>query len=215
MEFRELWRDLSDDVRLHFEAKLETITLRRGESVYRQGDQPKGVYFVQTGLVGLVLTGAASGKEHLLRFFKQGQYFGHRALFSDEGYHGSTVVLEPTIVKLVPKHVVMAAIDKNPSLLSGIVSVLAKELRRCETQHVMILENEILVRVAQSIVYLKDLHPDHNWTRQEIANFCGSTVSTVIKALGELEQRGCLSQDGRAIQILKRDSLIALQEETF
>lgn len=215
MEFKELWSDLSNELRWQFESQSQTLELKRGDFVYRQGDQPKGIYFVKKGLVGLVLMGAHSGKEHLLRFFRQRQFFGHRALFSQEGYHGTTVVLEPTVLKLVPKAVILGALEKHPELLKNVVGVLAKELRRCETQHVMILENEILIRVAQSLVYLKDLHPDHHWTRQEIANFCASTVSTVIKALAEIEKRGLIFQEGRSIKILNRDALVALQEEDY
>ena len=76
----------------------------------------------------------------------------------------------------------------------------------------MILENEILVRTAFAIVSLKDLHPDHNWTRQEIANFCASTTSTIIKALAEFEERGLIEQTGRKIKIIDRAKLIALQD---
>jgi CRP-like cAMP-binding protein len=212
MEFKQLWSDLPDEVRWHFESQAETLEFKRGDFVYHQGDQPKGIYFVKKGLVGLVVIGASSGKEHLLRFFRQGQFFGHRSLFSGEGYHGATVVLEPTQVKLVSKALVLKAIDQHPKMLKEVVQVLARELRRCETQHVLILENEILSRVAQSLVYLKDLHPEHNWTRQEIANFCASTVSTVIKTMAQLEEMGLIAQSGRSIEILKRDALIALQE---
>lgn len=212
METKELWADLPNEIRLLFNAQSQTIELKRGESIYRQGDVPKGIYFVNTGLVGLVLVGSASGKEHLLRFFKQGQFFGHRALFSNEGYHGDTVALEPTVLKLVPKNVVLNVLEKNPALYKDVVTVLANELRRCELQHVMILENQILGRIAQSLVYLKDLHPEHNWTRQEIANFCASTVSTVIKTLAQLEESGYIAQEGRTITILNRDGLISLQD---
>lgn len=214
MEFKDLWSNLPDEVRWQFESQSQTIEYKRGDHVYRQGDKPKGIFFIKKGLVGLMMLGSHSGKEHLLRFFRSGQFFGHRSLFSDEGYYAETVVLEPTTVKMVPKLTVLAAVEKYPTLLRDVVISLAKELRRSETLHVMILENEILGRVAQSLVYLKDLHPDHNWTRQEIANFCGSTVSTVIKALSDLEQRGYIIQMGRSIQILKRDALIALQDET-
>jgi CRP-like cAMP-binding protein len=212
MEFKQLWSDLNPETRGQFESQSQTIELKRGENIYLQGDIPKGIYFVKSGLVGLMKTGA-SGKEHLLRFFRQGQFFGHRTLFSNEGYHGSTVALEPTQIKLVPKPIVLEALNKQPQLLLDVVKVLAKELRRCEDQHVLILDNEILVRVAQALIYLKDLHPQHNWTRQEIANFCASTVSTVIKALAELEDKGLISQSGRAINILKRDVLVAMQDE--
>lgn len=213
MEWKELWSDLPVDIKSQFETQSKLIELKRGEFVYQQGDQPKGIYFVKQGIVGLVITGQASGKEHLLRFFRQGQFFGHRSLFSNEGYHGSSVSIEPTVLKLVPKDIIMNAIEKAPQLLKEVVKVLSKELRRSETHQVMILENQILARTALALVYLKDLHPEHNWTRQEIANFCASTVSTIIKALAELEELKLIKQEGRTIQILNRDGLIALQDQ--
>lgn len=213
MDWKELWSDLPNDIKSQFETHSKLIELKRGDFVYRQGDLPKGIYFVKQGLIGLVLIGQASGKEHLLRFFKQGQFFGHRSLFSNEGYHGTTVALEPTVLKLVSKEIIMKAIEQEPRLLQEVVKVLSKELRRSETHQVMILENQILARTAAAIVYLKDLHPNHNWTRQEIANFCASTVSTVIKALAELEAKNLIKQEGRSIEILNRDGLIAMQDQ--
>lgn len=213
MEFKELWSDLDPEMRWFFESQSKALQFKRGERIYSQGETPKGLYFVKQGLVGLTMISAKSGKEHLLRFFRQGQFFGHRSLFSKEGYHGSAVALELTNIKFVPQDVVTSGIDKNKSLLEDVVLVLSKELRRCETQHVMILENQIVARVAQSLIYLKDLHPDHNWTRQEIANFCASTVSTVIKALNELEEGGYISQEGRSISILDRARLVEMQDQ--
>lgn len=201
-------------MRWFFESQSRAVQFKRGDHIYSQGETPKGIYFVKSGLVGLTMISSKSGKEYLLRFFRQGQFFGHRSMFSNEGYYGNAVALEMTNIKFVPKEVVLSGIEKNKSLLEDVVFVLSKELRRCETQHVMILENEIVVRVAQSLIYLKDLHPEHSWTRQEIANFCASTVSTVIKALTYLEESGYISQEGRSISILDRNSLIALQDQT-
>lgn len=201
------------EVQETFRSRALVKEFKRGDIVYRMGDQPQGIYFVEKGLVGLTIVGITSGKEHLLRFFKCGQFFGHRALFSSEGYHGSTIVLEPTKILLVPKEVVHATLDKYPILYKDFLKIVSKELRHCEEQHVMILENQILSRIGQALIYLKDLHPEHNWTRQEIANFCASTVSTVIKALAELEVLGFIKQEGRSIQILDRESLVSLQGE--
>lgn len=212
MIWKDLWPELPQEVRLSFEKEGKTLLLKRGETVYRPGDQPKGLYFVGSGLIGLVLIGSESGREHLLRFFRKAQFFGHRALFSDESYHGTTLALEATQLNFVPKAVVLAAISKHPELLKNVVQVLSKELRRCETHQVMILENQILERTAQSLIYLKDLQPEHQWTRQEIANFCASTVSTIIKAMAELESLGLIKQEGRSITILDREGLLNLQE---
>ncbi len=205
--------NLPSDVQELFKKESVRKEFKRGDIVYSMGDEPRGVFFIEKGLVGLTIVGQSSGKEHLLRFFKCGEFFGHRALFSNEGYHGTTTVLEPTTVLFVPKEVVFATLDKKPLLYRDILFIIAKELRRCEEQHVMILENQILSRIAQAVIYLKDLHPSHNWTRQEIANFCASTVSTVIKALSELEDRGFIQQEGRVINILDREALLALKDE--
>jgi CRP-like cAMP-binding protein len=212
MNNMDLWTDLPAELRWHFESHSQDRDYKRGDYIYRQGDRPQGVYFVKQGLVGLMLLGPQSGKEHLVRFFRASQFFGHRSLFSDEGYHGNTVVMEATKIKFLPREVVLAAIEKHPELLRDVVRVLSKELRRCENHQVMILENQILPRVAQSLIYLKNLKPDHNWTRQEIANFCASTVSTVIKAMAELEELGLIEQQGRSITLVDRDGLLQLQE---
>lgn len=209
---KELWSELPSEVRWNFESQSQALSFKRGEAIYRQGDTPTGMYFVKKGLVGLVIVAAQSGKEHLLRFFRQGQFFGHRALFSEEGYHGSTIALEATEIRFVPREVILSAIAKHPELLKEVVQVLSKELRRSETHQVMILENQILGRIAQSLVYLKDIHPEHNWTRQEIANFCASTVSTVIKGMARLEDLGLIEQEGRAVRLVDREGLLALVE---
>lgn len=211
MNYSTLWTNLSADIQEIFDKNAHHLDFKRGDQIYRASETPNGIYFIESGLVGLLMIGRDSGKEHLLRFFKTGQFFGHRSLFSDEEYHGNTIALEATHLKLVPKKIILEVLENRPILYKEIVMVIAKELRRCESQHVMILENQILSRAAQAIIYLKDLHPDHNWTRQEIANFCASTVSTIIKAMAELEDMGLISQKGRAIEILNRKALLELE----
>ena len=209
---KDLWHNLNSELRHKLESNAQTFEFKRNDFIYRQAEDPKGIYFIKKGLVSLILTGPESGKEHLMRFFRQGQFIGHSSLFSNEGYHGSTMALEPTTLKLIPKKTAIDLVNENPHLLFSIVNVLSRELRRSETMHVMILENEILVRVAQSLIYLKNLHPEHSWTRQEIANFCASTVSTVIKALAELETMNLIIQEGRKIEIINHDGLLKLQD---
>jgi CRP-like cAMP-binding protein len=188
----------------------QQLELHRGDFVYRAGDTAKGLYFVESGLVGLLLVGP-SGKEHLMRFFKVGQVFGHRALLADQMYHATAQVLESTRLHFVPKSAVFQILEKYPDLYRYVVRQLAEELTHCELQQVQVLDHQILPRVARALVFLKDIHPDYKWTRSEIASFCASTTSTVIKALAELEGMGLLKQKGRGIEILDRSGLIHLQ----
>lgn len=211
MAIRKIWTSLSADVQKKMEASAIKLSLKRGDVIYRPGEQPKGIYLVDSGLVGLLFL-TESGKEHLLRFFRRDQFFGHRSLFSSEVYHAQSIALEPSELRLIPKNVVLHVLKEHPALFEDVARVLAAELGQAERQHVMILENQILPRVAQALIYLKDIEPSHNWTRQEIANFTASTVSTVIKAMAELEDLGLIRQSGRVFEVVDRQGLLSLQE---
>jgi CRP-like cAMP-binding protein len=183
----------------------------RSDFIYRSGDRARGLYFVDEGLVGLSIIGP-SGKEHLMRFFKAGQVFGHRAILANQDtYHATTQVLEKSRVLFVPKEAVQQLMEKYPELYRLVVRQLAQELSNCEIQQVNVLDQQILPRVAQALVFLKDIRPDYRWTRTELANFCASTTSTVIKALAEIESMGYIKQKGRDILILDRPALIHMQ----
>lgn len=198
---------------LWIEKNSQVQMLKRAEAVYRQGDPANGIYIVAEGLIGLSLIGQQSGKEHLLRLFKAGDFFGHRSLFQSESHHASAIALESSRIYVLQKKDFFYLTEKYPAILRAIVEILAKELGKAERLHVDIIENQILPRTAHALVYLKDVHPNHNWTRQEIANFCASTVSTVIKTLALLEERGLIEQEGRVIHIKDRDALLHFSEE--
>lgn len=206
------WREIPVEIRKRLEAVSKFIDFKRGDNVWWAGDRPQGLFIVNKGLIGLSIIGS-SGKEHLLRFCKEGQFFGHRSLFADEVYNASAVALEPTSLRSIPRQEILQIFDEHPAFYQSVIKVLSKELRRAEMNHVMILENQILTRTAQTLVYLKDLHPHHRWTRHEIASFCASTASTVIKALAQLEDKGLISQKGREIEILDRKALLSLHDK--
>jgi len=187
------------------------LTIKKGESLYNQGDEAKGIYFVRKGIVGLKHV-TPSGCEHLLRFFKCDHFFGHRSLLIQEPYYATAIALEACDLLFLPKQESLALLEREPHLYKALAQVLAEELKRAELQRVLISENQILARTAQSLIYLKELFPDHNWTRQEIADFVASTPTTIIKALAELESRGLIDQIGRRIEIKNRDGLLAIEE---
>jgi CRP-like cAMP-binding protein len=60
------------------------------------------------------------------------------------------------------------------------------------------------------VLYLKELFPEHQWTRKEIADFCCSTTPTVSRTLASFEASGFIRQIGRKIEIIKREPLLEL-----
>jgi CRP-like cAMP-binding protein len=141
--------------------------------------------------------------------FKQGQIFGHRSFFAKEKYHASATVLQDTEVLVLSKDEMRTRMKGNCDLAEKLLETLATELRRSEEKQVILTEKDVTARIAEAVVYFKELHPTHSWTRQEIADFCGTTVATVIRTLARFVDDGLIEQQGREIIILKKDELLA------
>ncbi|MEZ4749505.1 MAG: Crp/Fnr family transcriptional regulator [Bdellovibrionota bacterium] len=191
--------------------QLEKCSVRKqfkkGDYLYRNGDEPAGIYCLEKGLVGLV-TVSNSGRERLVRLFKAGQYFGHRSLFAGETYHANSLALDPVECRLFPKADVLSLCKKYPEFPLGIAEKLAKELGRAELWLGFLTDRQVSERVADGLLYLKAVHPAHSWTRREIADFCGTTTETVIRTLAAFEAEGLIRQKGRKIDIVQREALL-------
>lgn len=196
MEFKDLFH----------QAALKTF--KRGDVVYRSGDLPGSIYFVESGLVGLGLWGE-SGKDHLVRLFRAGQIFGHRSLFANEPYHASATVIDEARVRILSKAEMREQMKGNCDLAEKLLETLAKELRAAEAKQLVLSEKDAPARIAEAVVYLKELHPEYSWTRQEIADFCGTTTPTVIRTLAKFVEDGLIEQKGREIIILDKESLLS------
>lgn len=185
---------------------------KRGAFLYQIGEEPTGIYFVASGLVGLTLVGI-SGREHLLRLCKRGQFLSHRSLLASEPYHASAVSLENSEIYFVPKKEFFEIYERYPSGCKPIVQSLARELRQAEIRFASMSDKDVTARIAETLIYLKNVYPDHAWTRREIAELCGSTTSTVIKVLARFESTKIISQDGRAIVISDAEALLTVSNQ--
>lgn len=185
---------------------------KKGEAIYRAGEKPSGIYLLLSGLVGLVGV-SQKGGEHLLRLFHRGQFFGHRALFAKQDYHANSICLERSEVAFMAAEDVWDNMSKDPTLSFAFLERLAQEVGHAEMLRIQLTEQDVFNRTAAAVVYLKDIEPNHLWTRDEIAKFVASTGPSVIRALAQLEQEGLIEQKGREIIVLNRDALIEISSQ--
>ena len=181
-------------------------TYKKGTFLYHMGEEPKGLFFIFSGLVGVFST-TESGNEHLLRIFGESQCMGHRSLLANENYHAGGKVLEDAVIGFVDAATVRTLINENSDFAQRMISKLAVELRRAEIRLAASSDKQVAERVAEAMLYLKIAFPEHKWTRNEIAYYCGSTAPTVIRTLADFEKRGFIEQHGRDISILDPESL--------
>jgi CRP-like cAMP-binding protein len=182
-------------------------TFHRGETIYHRGAHPQGLYYIEDGLVGL-LNISANGHESLLRVFGRNHFFGHRSFLSQENYHATSQALKKTKLLFVPVRSVDELFTECPKIFPFFSRILSIELRHAEDRLLDITGKKVAGRIIESLIYLKNRHPNYTWTRKEIGEFCGAQTETVTRVLSRLEEEGHIAKEGREIIILKDDALL-------
>jgi CRP-like cAMP-binding protein len=202
----EIFSELPIEIIENLLREHKILKLKRGDFLYHVGDQANSLFLIQKGLLGLVVN-TEKGGEHLLRLFRTGQFLGHRSLFAKEPYHASSMALEDSEVIQIPAFCIERLMMKYPQMAILFLKKLSSELKLAEQQRIAITERDVMCRVAEAILYIKQIDPDHAWTRKEIADFVGSTGPTVTKILIKMNKKGLIRLKGRQIEIAQRSLL--------
>lgn len=183
--------------------------LKRGQLIYNEGDEPKYIYFVEFGLVGLFHI-SESGKETFFRAFGNQTFFGHRSYFAKETYHASTMALADTQLIYISSQDCEKWCAENPLLIREIAEKMARELGEAELRIAGLQDKTAYRRIAEALSFLKSRYPQQIWTRKEIAEYAGSTLETVTRVMSQLEQVGLIEKKGRDFEILDFQKLLCL-----
>lgn len=109
--------------------------LAKGETLFQQGDPPKGFYYVIQGQIKLAFS-SRQGNEKIVEILGPNQSFGEAVLFMDRSYPVFAEALMDTQLLLIDRHVVLALIDADPefarSLLAGMAIRLHSMVRDVE-----------------------------------------------------------------------------------
>ncbi|WP_374033509.1 Crp/Fnr family transcriptional regulator [Bdellovibrio bacteriovorus] len=195
------------DVLLMVEKARVSCRFKAGQMIFYSGNDPLGIFTIQSGLVKLEVT-SASGAAHTLRLVGPGGTLGYRSLFANEPYHASAVAVEDCELCFVPKAEIMNIFKNHPDLAMKLLSHISKDLRLAEEKWMDQMDKGASERIAEALLFLQDHFAHQNWTRREIAQWAGTTPETVIRTLSQFEKDGLIDQtDGRSIRILSKEKL--------
>lgn len=182
---------------------VETHTLRRNTTLFRQGDRATAIYFVESGRLRLERR-TSDGRLVVIHTARPGEFFAEASLFSDV-YHCDAVAAEPCRLRRYPKEAVLAALRADQEASLSFLAVVARQLQ--DLRQRLELRN---VRSAQERVWLfLGLHAGPGGTvalpgqLQDIAADIGLTREALYRTLAALEKRGAIARTGRRIVLKK------------
>ena len=195
------------------EVHRTNFKINKGEIIFREGEEVKGIYFVYEGTVKVHKHWG--DKELILRFAKNGNIIGHRGLGKDLVYPVSGTAIEPTTVCFVDLDFFQASLKVNHDFLYELMQFFAAELKESERNMRNLAHMTVKGRVIQALLTLEEKFGlttegfiNITISRQDLASFAGTTYETVFRVLNELISEEIILVSEKQIRILKKELLI-------
>lgn len=198
-----------DEVSLSRVAGTATLrTLRRHELVFAEGDAADCLYLVRSGRIAIAMM-SPDGRESVVALMEPGDLFGEMSLFDGEGRSAGARGLEPSELVSVPYDAIRGVLETTPSLLWGVVALLARRLRTTDAALADSVFLDVLGRTAKRLLELSNGADEFALpiTQEELAGMVGASRERVNKALAQFTRLGWLTMTDRRYTITNREAM--------
>ena len=203
------WRET---INLH----KKNLKFKKGETIFREGDNVKGMYFVYSG-TAKIHKKWGDNKEIIIRFAANGSIMGHRGLGSKMVYTVSATALEPLVVCFVEMDFFAASLKTNNDLTYKLMVLFAEELEESERKMRDLAHMPVKGRLAQALITLceqfgksEEGYINLELSRHDLASFAAATYETVFREIKILLKEHIIEVTGKKIKISDTDKLLQL-----
>ncbi len=202
------------------DAQRKNFHFKKGELLFREGDEVPGMYFIFSGTVK-VHKQWGKEKELIVRFARKGDIVGHRGLGRDTIYPVSATALEPVTVCFIDLDFFYATLKVNHEFLVQLMLFYAQELKESERNMRNLAHMTVKGRVANALLQLQQKfgkspegHINILLSRQDLASYAGTTYETVFRIMNELVQEEAIRVEGKYITVPDTGMLLQYARES-
>jgi CRP/FNR family transcriptional regulator len=188
------------------------------EYVFMEGQEPQRYAVVLHGRVKLVTT-TEEGRETILDFVEPGEIICPHATISNAPYCCSAVTDDDhTDVLMLNSRVVDEAVVKGMPVVGTLVREMAKRGSTMCKRVSEVASGRVEQRLIRILLRLTDSRGDVEmagtqdrseilFTRQDLAELCGTSPETVTRLLRKMEERKWVELGRGRVRVLQRDAL--------
>jgi CRP/FNR family transcriptional regulator len=201
------------------EAHRKNYTVKKGESIFKEGDPVTGIYFVYEGKIKVHKKWDAE-KELILRFAQKGDIVGHLGL-GDTGYYPvSATAIEAGVICYIGMDFLESTLAVNNNFVIKLMRFFANELQESEKRMRNLAHMPVKGRVAQALISLNnkfgvnvDGFIDIDLSRQDLAAFTGAAYESLFRTINDLVEDNIIELTGKRILIKNDELLLKLTAE--
>ena len=203
-----LFAGLDDDALAKVVEAGRDLEMRRGDVLFREGDDPDELFVVLSGRIAIA-NKSIDGRESMVALMEEGDLFGEMGLFDGRGRSAEARALETSVVTAVPYGPVRSLYEDDPALLWRVVAMLAGRLRTMDTALADSVFLDVTGRTAKRLLDLAGDEDEFSLpiTQEELAGMVGASRERVNKAIASFIRLGWIEQIDRTYRITNREQL--------
>jgi CRP-like cAMP-binding protein len=204
-----LFQGLDEEASTALENSMTTVSLRRGENLFDEGDEGDRLYVVISGKIKLGRT-SADGRENLLAILGPGQMFGELSFFDPGPRSATATAVTDAQLRSLGHASLSPVLAEQPNVAYAMLNQLAGRLRRTNEVVGDMVFSDVPGRVSKALLDLAErfgrqtdegILVNHDLTQEELAQLVGASRETVNKALADFASRGWLRLEPRSVTI--------------
>ncbi len=195
-----------------------TKTIKKGQSIFEEGEKLNGVFCVREGVSKLSKL-SANGKDQIVKLASKGEVMGQRSVIAEETSNLSAVAVSDMEVCFIPKEGIVDTLHKNPDFTVEVLRHMAHDLREADDVIVNMSQKSVKQRVAEAFLYLGENFGEDSegflsvtLSREDIANVVGTATESCIRIISEFKKKGFIKTSGKKIGIANEKKLRDLVE---
>lgn len=190
-----------------------SYTVKKGETVFDEGDALNGIYCIKEGICKLSKL-SDNGKDQIVKLVKKGELLGQRSLISEESTNLSAVAVEDMQVCFIPKQEILKFFNENNQFSLNMMKSVCGDLKDADDNMVNLAQKTVKQRLAETLLKLETdfgIHEDGSLkiqlSREEIAGMIGTATESCIRLLSEFNKEGWISLQGKKITLSNKREL--------
>jgi len=196
------------------------ILLKPGEIVFRQGDPAHKSFLVLSGRIKLIKL-HEEGKEAILRYIGPGEITAIIAVFKEKEYPATAETIVAAEAVGWDKQSMVQLMLEYPPLAMNMLRCAINRLDELQNRYVEICAEQVEQRIARALLRIMKqsgrraadgIRIDFPLSRQELADYTGTTIYTVSRILSAWEKKGWIKSKREQIIVCDPHSLVLFSE---
>jgi len=192
-----------DAVRKFTEGK-KISTYKKKENIYREGELPRGMYFLNRGKIK-VFKLHDQGKELIISLLNEGDFFGFTALLTGGDYPESAQALEESDVTFIPGEDFFNLVYNNRDVAKKFLQILTDNIAEQQNKLLDLAYSSVRKRVAEALIHLKNKYSNKDtfalaFSREDLANVVGTSTESLIRTISDFKDEDLVEvKEGKII----------------